>query len=278
MRDNERLLLSTLLYHGGVCDARLAGQVLGVGERQARNILSVCSEMNWVRRVWIDGTRDPSRYYQITATAARILGHRQANVARRGMDAGWLRRGLARVWFRANYRPDGGAFLNGQAEIQAAFQCRNLRQAGTGAGRLRYLETVIEHPQGLEMWSFPAEDRPLKEHVEATVLRFADSLGPVKLGWCIDETRAGDLQKIVSEIAGWSVPFHSFGQPGTDKNDAAETLQEKLSRARTALEKAAAMAEIERARSGNATPKDEQPEPSDDLGRAFLPGIIHGPL
>lgn len=275
MRENERQLLQCLLFHGGVCDARLAGQILNVGERQARNAINDCLELNWVRRVWVDGTRDPSRYYQITATAARILGHRQANAARRGMDAGWLKRGLARVWFRANYRPGGGAFLNGQAEIQAAFARRNLRQAGTGAGRLRYLETAIEHPEGLEMWSFPAEDRPLKEHVEATALRFADSLGPVKLGWCIDENRAGDLQKIVSEIAGWRVPFRKVGQPETGEKDPAEELQERLAGARTALEKAAVMAEFSGTEAAGTEP-GEQPE--DALGRAFLPGVIHGPL
>lgn len=271
MRENERLLLSTLLYHGGVCNARLAGQALGIGERQARNVLADCLELGWVRRVWIDGTRDPSRYFQITATAARIVGHRQANAARRGMDAGWLKRGLARVWFRLNYRPEGGAFLAGQAEILAAFQRRDLRQAGTGAGRLRYLETVIEYPERLEMWSFPAENRPLQEHVEATVLRFADSLALVKLGWCIDENRAGDLQKIVSEIAGWSVPFRRLDQREPAENDVAGDLQERLASARTALEKAAILEEIERAARGEDGPQDE-------LGGAFLAGVIHGPL
>ncbi|WP_156103951.1 hypothetical protein [Acidithiobacillus ferrivorans] len=276
MTELDRLFLHALLHHGGVCDTRLASTVLGVSERRARDALLDMLELGMIRRVFIDGIRDPARFFQITAKAARWLGHTGVNAARSGQDAGWLLRGLTRFWFRGHYPvPDGAHLLHGQGEVADAFEARKLRLSGTGPGRDRFTETVVSREGGgLEAWSFPAPGRPLQPHVEGVVLRFADSLPSVKLGWVIDTNRAIELARIVSTIAGRNIPFRPLQAPTPAEENGREALLEAQKQARTALEKAQIQREID----GLATPA-QAPTPAnqedDPLAAAFLPGITH---
>lgn len=165
MNELDRLFLWTLLHHGGVCDTRLSASLLEVSERRAHEVLLKLLELGMLRRVYIDGIRDPARFFQITARAARWLGHTGANAARPGQDSGWLLRGLSRFWFRVRYTVTDGHVMHGQQEIAAAFEARDLRLPGTGPGHDRFLETVVSGADGLEAWSFPAPGRPLQPHV-----------------------------------------------------------------------------------------------------------------
>ena len=277
MTELDRRFLHILLHHGGACDARLTAVLRDGSERRARDFLLDMLELGMLRRVYIDGMRDPARFFQITAKAARWLGHTGANAARQGQDAGWLLRGLTRFWFRGHYQvPDGAHMLHGQGEIADAFEARKLRLSGTGPGRDRFIETVVSREDGgLEAWSFPAPGRPLQPHAEAVILRFADSLPSVKLGWVIDVNRAGELARIVSTIAGRNIPFRPLQAPTPAEENGREALLEAQKQARTALEKAQIQREIDALAAYQQT--DAAPEnPKDDpLAAAFLPGIIH---
>lgn len=277
MTELERLFLFTLLHHGGVCDTRLTAALLNVSERRARDTLLNMLELGTIRRVYIDGIRDPARFFQITAKAARRLGHTGVNAARSGQDSGWLLRGLTRFWFRVRYPAPDGHILHGQQEIAAAFEARDLRLSGTGPGRDRFIETVVSREDGgLEAWSFPAPGRPLQPHVEAVVLRFADSLPTVKLGWVIDTDRAGELARIVSAIAGRNVPFRPLqatrSEQETGRRDA---LLEAQKQARTAGEKARIQREIDALAAVTVTAERPENPAADPLAAAFMPGIVH---
>lgn len=278
MPETDRLFLFTLLHHGGVCDTRLSAGLLEVSERRARVTLLKLLELGMLRRVYVDGIRDPNRFSQITAKAARWLGSKGANAARPGQDSGWLLRGLTRFWFRVRYAvPDGVHITHGQAEIIAAMEARDLRLSGTGPGRDRFLETVVSREDGtLEAWSFPALGRPLRPHVEATVLRFADSLPTVRLGWVIEQGRAAELSQILSHIAGRNIPFRPLQAAGrAEENGQRRALLEAQKQARTALEKAQIQREIDALAVGTVTAVRPENQPADPLAAAFLPGIIH---
>lgn len=274
LSENEHLLLHVLLHHGGICNSQLSAQLLGLTERRARDILLDLSELGYVRRTYLEAFRDTKNYWQITRKSARLLGHPGTNTVRSGMDAGWVLRGLTRFWFRANYPLlEGAQFLHGRHEIEATFEALSLRSPGAGRDRDRFAETIVSAGDGtLEAWSFPAVGRPLRQHIEGVVLRYADTLPTARLGWVIDKIRADELRRILSEIAGCEIPVRKLHD--TDAGEAVENLLARQQAARTVAEKLMLQQQIDALR-GSAAKTLPEPKDADPLSAAFLPVIVH---
>jgi len=275
LNETEHLLMHVLLHHGGICNTDLVAKLLQISDRRARDILLELHERGYVRRVYIEALRDAKNYFQITSKAARLLGHPGANSVRTGMDSGWILRGLTRLWFRVNYPvPDGAHFLNGRHEIEATFEGLGLRSPGSGKDHDRFAETVISATEGtLEAWSFPAVGRPLRQHAEGVVLRYADTLPTVLLGWVIDPIRVDELRRIVSGIAGVDIPIRTFGGPvEPGQSDTLDNLLGRQKSTRTAADKIALQRQIDALR---APASSNVGAPNDPLAKAFLPVVVH---
>jgi hypothetical protein len=261
LNENERQLLSKILYHGGFCTVSLAASFLEATSAQARTILTRLVDLGYMRRVFLLRAHDATSYYQVTRKAGRLLSNPHPNCARNNPEDAQILRGLARFWFATQPHPNTELLASDQI-AGGEFLARELplpRSWPTGDSFL--LSTTGD----LHIYAFPSPAQPLDLQIKSAFLRYADSLDAVRIGFVIERARAEGLEQILTEIVGAPLAQTQAQAP------LLADLQRQFSTA-SALEKLALQQQINTL-SSNQNPA--QSEQKTELARLVLPSIVH---
>jgi len=263
LNENERRLLSTLLWHGGFCTPTLAASLLNLTNPQARKILAGLVDRGYIRRVFLLRAHDATNYFQVTRRGGKLLNYPHPNVARSNPDDPQILRGLARFWFASQPLSDG-TLLSTPAEIAAEFEANGLKLPGnfpTG-------DTFFATPAGLQIYSFPSVCRGLDLAIKNAFLLYAESLDAIRLGFVIERRRATELQQILTDIVGAPV---AAALTATPENHGLHEMKQRFANA-SAFEKIELQRQIQAL---ETAPQAPEPPAQSELARLVLPTIIH---
>lgn len=276
LTDTEQKLLSAMLYHGGFCTPALAGSLLEITDRHAREILANLTDRGYTRRALLVRAHDATSHYQITRKGGAKLGVPHPNAARSNPTDSQILRGIARLWFASQLVQTGEKLLSSPAEIASAFESRGLKLPGafpTG-------DSYITGGEKLKIYAFPSADRGLDSTVKKSILSYAASLDKVQIGFVIEQRRATEMQEHLSAIAGYQVPFAHAQAPVFAQSEPAQLaeLRRRFDSA-SAFEKVAIQRQIAALTSAPSTLAGASAAPEaqheDSLARVILPIVVH---
>ena len=272
--DAAMQLLSDLLFNGGFCTIALAAQDRQIDIPQARAVVGELVGFGYLRRVFLVRAKDSTAYYQITRKAGNLLCRPHPNAARSSPSDSQILRGLARFWFRSAYQiGDGEAVLN---DLLA--KTHMLAEGLTIPLRYPVGDSYIEAPDALHAYYIFGPEQSVLAGVRQHFLRYADNLGPVKIGFVIDKARAEQLAEQLAEITGQDP---SAPDPAAELADISARIVELRATANrgTAMEKiringAITQLEQDRQRLAAAARRAEH-RPGNGLASVLLPTVIH---
>lgn len=207
----EQKTLKTLIFHGGFFTMKMYSEFMGFSVQRAHKIFSGLVDGGYIKPVLILSLRGAGKYYQITKKSAVLLGHQNANCARTNPSDFYAMRGLSRFWFRVNYKLETvEQFLDDQDEIKRAFALFKIDlpaldgKSETYHKGASYYDTFILNAElkKIKIYSFPPLGKSLENSVKNTILRYADELDKILIGFVIDSQRKAELLKIVETLGG----------------------------------------------------------------------------
>lgn len=253
----EHEFLWTLLNHGGITSAALAGHLLNISVADARVLLCGLVDRGWLVCAPIKLLRGRTRYFQISRRTARYFEQPNCAAARYTQRDETALRGLVRFWFRTTFYDR--KFSTGREEISAAFSFFGLQVPAHQSGTIS--EAICLNENRLEIYAFPPLDRTLYDYLKSTVIRYSSVLGRARLGFVIEARREPQLREILEAFGASAFPY--------EEEEKISQIERQLKEAESSIDRIKLERQLQELRSHMAQESDPK------LGALFLSTVVH---